>query len=263
MPKILIGVSILLITLAFVFGFLNTTKLRNLRNELVSAVSAREIADHTRTVSERNLRAREADLVAAQNKATVAEAKVTSAEAAAIKAQNEKAEIEAQLEGSENQIADLQKRLADATVAAVPGTEEEVSPNELKSILDQTKKQLEEAEKEKSVLGDQVKAAQERLAAIEEEKKRRRPGTSPPGVHGTVLAVNQAYNFVVLSMGDRQGVTPNSEMLVMRHGALIGKIRISSVEPTTSIGDIITNSLARGVQVQLGDTVIYAGSTNL
>lgn len=134
MPKILIGVSILLITLAFVFGFLNTTKLRNLRNELVSAVSAREIADHTRTVSERNLRAREADLVAAQNKATVAEAKVTSAEAAAIKAQNEKAEIEAQLEGSENQIADLQKRLADATVAAVPGTEEEVSPNELKSI---------------------------------------------------------------------------------------------------------------------------------
>jgi hypothetical protein len=54
---------------------------------------------------------------------------------------------------------------------------------------------------------------------------------------------------------------PNSEMLVMRQGGLIGKIRISSVEPTTSIGDIITNSLARGVQVQPGDIVIYAGNT--
>jgi hypothetical protein len=63
-------------------------------------------------------------------------------------------------------------------------------------------------------------------------------------------------------MGDRQGMVPNSEMLVLREGSLIGKIRISSVEPTTSIGDIITNSLARGVQVQPGDIVVYAGSTN-
>jgi hypothetical protein len=57
-------------------------------------------------------------------------------------------------------------------------------------------------------------------------------------------------------------VVPDAELLVMRNGAFIGKIRISSVEPTTSIGDIISNSLARGVQVQPGDTVIYAGSTN-
>jgi hypothetical protein len=74
--------------------------------------------------------------------------------------------------------------------------------------------------------------------------------------------VNQAYNFVVLGIGERQGVVRDAELLVMRNGAFIGKIRISSVEPTTSIGDIISNSLARGVQVQPGDTVIYAGSTN-
>jgi hypothetical protein len=49
-------------------------------------------------------------------------------------------------------------------------------------------------------------------------------------------------------------------MLVLRSGALIGKIRVSSVEPATAIADIITHSLARGVQVQPGDVVIYAGS---
>jgi cell shape-determining protein MreC len=132
----------------------------------------------------------------------------------------------------------------------------------VKTQLDDTKRELEAAEQEKSVLADKVKAAQDRVAAMEEEKRRREAGANAPGVHGTVLAVNQAYNFVVLSLGERQGVVPNSEMLVMRSGALIGKIRISSVEPTTSIGDIISNSLARGVQVQPGDTVIYAGSTN-
>ena len=81
------------------------------------------------------------------------------------------------------------------------------------------------------------------------------------GVHGTVLAYNQAYNFVVLNLGARNGVESNSEMLVLRDGTLIGKIRISSVEPATAIGDIITNSLARGVQVQPGDSVIYAGTS--
>ena len=187
--------------------------------------------------------------------------KASSAEAELTKAQNEKAEIESKLQASETQVADLQKRVADATAGGVAGGEG-ISPNEMKAQLDDTKKQLEAAEQEKAVLADKVKEAQDRVTAIEAEKKRRESGASAPGVHGTVLAVNQAYNFVVLSMGDRQGVVPNSEMLVMRSGALIGKIRISSVEPTTSIGDIITNSLARGVQVQPGDTVIYAGTTN-
>ena len=74
--------------------------------------------------------------------------------------------------------------------------------------------------------------------------------------------MNQAYNFVVLNLGGRQGVEPNAEMLVMRDGTLIGKIRISSVEPSTAIGDVVSGSLERGVQVQPGDTVVYAGSNS-
>jgi cell shape-determining protein MreC len=131
----------------------------------------------------------------------------------------------------------------------------------MKSMLEDSRQQLEAAEQEKTILAEKIKAAQDRVTQMEEEKKRHESGINAPGVHGTVLASNQAYNFVVLNMGERQGVVPNSEMLVMRQGGLIGKIRISSVEPTTSIGDIITNSLARGVQVQPGDIVIYAGNT--
>jgi hypothetical protein len=262
MPRILIGVSAFLMALSLFFGFLNSSKLKGLRNESVSTTSARETADRARMASERKLKAREVEFAKAASKATAAEAKATSAETDLSKTQNEKAELKSKLQASEGQIADLQKRVAEATVGEVPGASEGVSPNELKALLDDTKHQLVAAEQEKSILADKVRAAQDRVAAIEEEKKRRESGVNAPGVHGTILAVNQAYNFVVLSMGDRQGVVPNSEMLVMRRGALIGKIRVSSVEPTTSIGDIITNSLARGVQVQPGDTVIYAGSNN-
>ena len=122
------------------------------------------------------------------------------------------------------------------------------------------------------LLAEKLQDAQERPAQAKEAKakqetagnrQRQRESSSRhrAGVHGTVLAYNQVYNFVVLNLGARNGVESNSEMLVLRDGTLIGKIRISSVEPATAIGDIITNSLARGVQVQPGDTVIYAGTS--
>lgn len=263
MPKILIGISILLMTLSLVFGFLNTNKVKTLRTELVTTTSARDMADRGRQANEKKLKAEEKELTAAKAQIADAETKAQAAESDLNKAQTEKAEAEAKLQVNETQIADLQKRVADATTGTVTGPDGAPgAPNDLQTALADTKNQLAAAEQEKTVLAEKVKSAQDQVANMEAERKRRESGANTPGVHGTVLAVNQAYNFVVLGIGDRQGVVPNSEMLVMRAGSLIGKIRISSVEPTTSIGDIITSSLPRGVQVQPGDTVIYAGSTN-
>jgi hypothetical protein len=133
---------------------------------------------------------------------------------------------------------------------------------ELQAQLDDARRQLDSAEREKALLSDKLQSLRARSSQLEEEKKRRAVAGGKVGVRGTVLAVNQAYNFVVLNLGARQGVEPNSEMLVLRDGSFIGKIRISSVEPATAIGDIVTSTLARGVQVQPGDIVIYAGTSS-
>jgi flagellar biosynthesis chaperone FliJ len=262
LPKVLLSSSSLLLISSLVFGFLNLSKVGSLRSDLRAMISAREISERARVESEKNLKTRESALSAAEGKAVAAEAKVHAAETELSKAQEEKAQIESRLQASEAQVVDLQKRVAEATISQGAGGSAAASSDELQSVLEATKKQLEIAEQEKAIFADKLKAAESRLTAIEEEKKRRESGLKTVGIRGTVLAVNQSYNFVVLNLGDRQGVVLNSEMLVMRRGTFIGKIRISSVEPTTSIGDIITSSLARGVQVQLGDTVIYAGNTN-
>ena len=261
MPKILVGVSFLLLSLSLLFGFLNSGKVKGLRDQLAETISLEQRATSARIASEKKMKAREKEFTDAATTSATAEAKTSGAQAELSKAQSEKAGLEAKLRASEGQIADLQKRVADATVGGASGAGDG-SPNEMKVQLDDARQQVAAAEQEKTILADKVKAAQDQVAAMEEEQKRRESAAKKPGVHGTVLAVNQAYNFVVLSMGERQGVVANSEMLIMRNGEFIGKIRISSVEPTTSIGDIISNSLARGVQVQPGDTVIYAGSTN-
>lgn len=75
------------------------------------------------------------------------------------------------------------------------------------------------------------------------------------GIEGKIAAVNPSWNFVVLNIGENNGVTKDSEMVVQRGGQAIAKIKVTSVEPLTSIGDIVPNSVAPGSAVQVGDQV--------
>ena len=81
--------------------------------------------------------------------------------------------------------------------------------------------------------------------------------TARRNLMGRVLAVNQAWNFVVLSIGDKNGVLSNTELIVKRGSTEIGRVRITSVEPSTSIADIIPTSITRGLSIQPGDEVIF------
>ncbi|CAN5502522.1 hypothetical protein BH18VER1_BH18VER1_15790 [soil metagenome] len=258
MPKVLITLTILFLTLSAVFGVLNTNKYRNLRDLAAQSDMARAQAEQGRIAKEKQLRTKEAEAAA---RFADTEAKVAISEADLVKSQSDRAELNTQLAAREEQLADLQRRLEEAT-APKPELMPDALPmpgaGDLTAELEETRKQLDSAEREKQLLADQMRVNQERPASAGRAQRRR--AVQNPGLRGTVLAVNQAYNFVVLNLGGRQGVEANSEMLVLRGGTLIGKIRVSSVEPATAIGDIVGSSLARGVQVQPGDTVIYAGS---
>ena len=203
-------------------------------------------------------------VVAATAKFGDTQNKISTTEAELAKVQAEKNDLQGKLHANETEIAELKKRIETAgTQPAAPGASPAGPAAELQAQLEDAKKQLDAAEREKVLLADKMKVTQEKSTQLETEKKHRPvPAANNPGIRGTVLAVNQAYNFVVLSLGARQGVEANSEMLVLRGGSFIGKIRISSVEPATAIGDIITSTLARGVQVQPGDIVVYAGNNS-
>jgi hypothetical protein len=237
--KSVVGLAIVFLVLAAFFGFLNIQKVKALRTNAANAQIVRD----------------------------------AKAEAELAQAQKQKSDLQAKLGASQQEIASLQKRAEEAKDANGPVTAgppvEGAQTADLQSQVDDLRRQLDSAEKEKAFLAEKIQATPERSAQPKDGKKQRetvsvpREGVTPrrTGVRGTVLAYNQAYNFVVLNLGARNGVETNSEMIVLREGTLIGKIRISSVEPATAIGDIITNSLARGVQVQPGDTVIYAGTS--
>ena len=100
-------------------------------------------------------------------------------------------------------------------------------------------------------------SARFQLATLQKEKEDRMQQKMRNGLSGRVLAVNPAWNFVVLSLGDKNGVVNNAELLVKRGTQYIGKVRVTSVEPSTSIADIVANSVPQGTAISPGDDVIY------
>jgi len=263
-PKGVAGFAILLLVLAAFFGLLNSQKMRTLRATVATAQAARDAA-------ERGIRGKlnpaAGSPVEDQGKVAQAENRAAKAEAELAQIQKEKADLQTKLDENQKEIASLQTPVqpAEKNPNASPADNSAPAPAaDLQSQIDDLRRQLDSAEKEKSFLSEKLQAIQDRADQPKEGKKRRESvrETAPhrTGLRGTILAVNQAYNFVVLNLGTRHGVESNAEMLVLRDGALVGKIRISSVEPATAIGDIITGSLARGAQIQTGDNVIYAGT---
>jgi hypothetical protein len=261
MARILLSLSVLFLTLPAVFGVLNTGKTRSLREAAERTATERAHAEQVRAAKEKELQAREAAAAAATAKAVESESRIATAEADLIKTQQERADLQARLQQNQQEIDELRKRLEEAgTGELIPDALPMPGAGDLQTQLEETRRQLDNAEREKQLLAEKIRSVDRGEPSTEPRRVRAAPPR--PNVRGTILAVNQAYNFVVLNLGGRQGLEPNSEMLVLRGGTLIGRIRVSSVEPATAIGDIVTSSLPRGVQVQPGDIVIYAGSNS-
>ncbi len=56
---------------------------------------------------------------------------------------------------------------------------------------------------------------------------------------GKILVVDPKWDFVVLNIGDDQGVKENGELLVSRDGKLVSKVIVRTVEKDRSIANIV------------------------
>lgn len=61
----------------------------------------------------------------------------------------------------------------------------------------------------------------------------------PADLHGKVVAVDPKWDFVVLNIGEDQGVIPNGELLVSREGKLVAKVIVRTVEKDRSIANLV------------------------
>jgi multidrug efflux pump subunit AcrA (membrane-fusion protein) len=257
MARIALGITLALLLATCFFGFETRSKVTDLAAQRDTAKSEAATAQQQAATAKANLRSAQDDLAKAKSATDAATAQVTTIQGN-LDAANSQITV---LSGS---VTSLEGQLASATHTTIgnlppPGP----SAADLEKVNDQLKDaqaQIAELDQLKETLTNKEKDAESRADDLQKVVDHYKNSTLKNGLEGEVLAVNQGWNFVVLSIGDRQGAVANAEMILKRDGSQIGKVRITSVEPSTSVADIIPGSLARGVRVQPGDRVIFPGS---
>jgi hypothetical protein len=77
----------------------------------------------------------------------------------------------------------------------------------------------------------------------------------PAGLKGKVLVADPRYDFVVLDIGEKQGVLEDGKLLVNRNGKLIAKVKVKSVQADRCIANVMPGWKLGDVME--GDQVLY------
>ena len=264
MTKPLLILCIVVSLAAAALGFLNRGKLTETRAELDSAGSQlastrQELESAKKDIETKSQEATalgtekaelNTKLTQSQGELTKAKEDLASAQEKATAAESELAQLKTDNEAKNTRISELEQQIANAQTATPETATEGPNAAELQA-------RVTELETVNNQLQDQNTGLSAQIAELQRKEEGRQKVQMRQGLTGTILAVNQAWNFVVLSLGDRQGVVPNAEMLVQRGNQYLGKVRVTSVEPSTSIADILVRTVPRGLTVMPGDQVIY------
>jgi len=190
-----------------------------------------------------------------------AELKQTQATLEAANTAKDKAEADlaAQVKRADKLTDDLNKTrqerdAAQADLAAYKATG--VTPQQ---ILGMNAK-LRDLQDNLAVAGTENKILLQRLKKVETELAvYRDPNffvTLPAGLKGKVLVADPKWNFVVLSVGEDQGVLERGELLVNRNGKLVAKVVVRSVQKDRCIANVLPGWELG--EVMEGDQVIPA-----
>jgi len=257
MARIALGITLALLLATCFFGFKTWDKVQGLNQQVASLTSDLHTTQQSLARTQATLKSTEDDLAKSKADDDATHAQLATAQSSLDAANT-------QIATDKSTIDDLNKKIANLT-PSTPGVTPTSGPTAadmeaLNAKLKDATSQIAELNEVKETLTNKVKDAESRADDLEKTVEHYKQGFVKNGLEGEVLAVNAGWNFVVLSIGDRQGAVTNAEMILKRGGSEIGKVRITSVEPSTSVADIVPGSLARGVRVQPGDRVIFPGS---
>jgi len=261
MAKLFIGIALALMVATAALGFLAKGNIDKLQSTLKEKSGSLNKAQSDLQTSKNDLKKSNEERDASNAKAEETGKALDQSKKDLDAAKGELDTAKASVTTLTAELADTKQKLADATKPVVPGGPSEdprIAP--LQAEVQAAKAEAAEAKKVLDLTVAQGKENEIKLAELTKRERERSMGITRKGLQGRILAVNGGWNFVVLSVGDKQGVMVNSPLLVVRGGTPVARLRITSVEPSTSIADVIPGSVARGVTVQPGDTVIFEGT---
>jgi multidrug efflux pump subunit AcrA (membrane-fusion protein) len=233
----LIRISLFLaLAAALIVGGLNVFVVKDKINTLVTDRNTqhdnRVKAEGEREKAKADLSTAKKDLT--QSQQDLAEAKTEREKAVATAAvQIKKAdELSDKLAKTSQDLDATQTKLAQYVATGVSADQ----VGKLNHLLKESQETLEIANEEKLVLQRTVNRLQVRLTRYEGTNT---VVTLRADLRGKILMVDPKWDFVVLNIGENQGVLEEGELLVSREGKLVAKVIVRSIEKDRCIANIV------------------------
>lgn len=187
----------------------------------------------------------------AQNDVAAASANMQAAQVALGEKTKEAEEAKAQVTGLEQQLQETKTKLASAedTLQKI----QEATKTEDMQNIGQIREKLIALGDENKVLSEQLTSMRDENVKLKEQLEEKT--ITPVGVRGKVALVQPSWGFVVLDIGSKDRVKPDTEFLVYRDNKMIGKVQIVTVNQSTSIAEMLPD-YQRGTP-RPGDLVIH------
>jgi len=264
MAKILLGIALAVMLATAALGYLAHQNAEQLQKVLRETKQELGTTKTTLAKTRDELKTRTEELAAANTKIEEKEKEIASVKGLLDEANKKIAEGAAAMEAKVTELAALQTKYDE--LAGKPKDPNNIVIEDplvaaLKADVLKAQNELAESKALIDSLTKQKKQTEDEMVSLKNYKTRVQGSIAIKTLSGRILAVNTGWNFVVLSIGDKQGAVMNASFLVVRNGAPIGKVRITSVEPSSSIADIIPGTISKGVTIQPGDSVIVEGRT--
>jgi len=129
-------------------------------------------------------------------------------------------------------------------------------PTDLFTEITDLSEKVKVAESENKLLASAKEKMEVELKKLRESEELRRPGgTKSISLSGKIVAVNPTWNFVILDLGKNDQVVEGLSMVIYRGEKMIGKVKVATVDATTSVADLMPGTPAQAIEV--GDQVIY------
>ena len=129
-------------------------------------------------------------------------------------------------------------------------------PTELFTEITDLSEKVKVAESENKLLASAKEKMEVELKKLRESEELRRPGaTKSISLSGKIVAVNPTWNFVILDLGKNDQVVEGLSMVIYRGEKMIGKVKVVTVDATTSVADLMPGTPVQAIEV--GDQVIY------
>ena len=155
-----------------------------------------------------------------------------------------------------DEMTDVRKKLDDAQAELAAYSVAGMTPLEVANANKQIKElqnTLNALRAENKILGTTIRNLKSELAIYRDPDSR---PSLPATLHGKVVVYDPKWEFVLLDVGEDQGVLVNGELLVNRDGKLIAKVIVRSIQKDRCIANIVSG-WKYGELIE-GDSVIPA-----